>query len=31
MKIIYSSSVLDYQQHDGITETDVLGAGARFP
>lgn len=23
MKIIYSGSRLDYQQHDGITETDV--------
>jgi len=31
MKIIYSRSVLDYQQHDGIRETDVLGMGLRFP
>lgn len=30
MKIIYSSSVLDCQKHDGITETDVLGTGGCF-
>lgn len=31
MKIIHFSSVLDTQQHDGITDTDVLSTGGCFP